>query len=156
MSIEGIKPMNGLYGCKTKYNQMKYGSPPAQALVEYALVLPLLLLLVLGVMDFGRMFYTKMILTNAAREGANYLAYFPEDADNGYVDTFAAIYDEANSSNVEVINTDVTYSGCCTRGLPVEVTITKIVDLIFDNILQSFGLLGGPVQLTSTVKMMVQ
>ena len=141
---------------KTKYNQLKYGSPPAQALVEYALMLPLLLLLVLGVMDFGRMFYTKMILTNAAREGANYLAYFPEDADNGYVDTFAAIYDEANSSNVEVINTDVAYSGCCTRGLPVEVTITKIVDLIFDNVLQSFGLLGGPVQLTSTVKMMVQ
>ena len=148
--------MNVLYGCKTKYNQLKYGSPPAQALVEYALMLPLLLLLVLGVMDFGRMFYTKMILTNAAREGANYLAYFPEDADNGYVDTFAAIYDEANSSNVEVINTDVAYSGCCTRGLPVEVTITKIMDLIFDNVLQSFGLLGGPVQLTSTVKMMVQ
>lgn len=148
--------MNGLYGCKTKYNQLKYGSPPAQALVEYALVLPFLLLLVLGVMDFGRMFYTKMILTNAAREGANYLAYSPEDADNGYVDTFAAIYDEANSSNVEVVDTDVTYSGCCTRGLPVEVTITKIVDLIFDNVLQSFGLLGGPVQLTSTVKMMVQ
>ena len=141
---------------KTKYNQLKYGSPPAQALVEYALVLPLLLLLVLGAMDFGRMFYTKMILTNAAREGANYLAYFPEDADNGYVDTFAAIYGEANSSNFEVVETDVTYSGCCTRGLPVEVTITKIVDLIFDNVLQSFGLLGGPVQLTSTVKMMVQ
>ena len=141
---------------KTKHNQLKYGSPPAQALVEYALVLPLLLLLVLGAMDLGRMFYTKMILTNAAREGANYLAYFPEDADNGYVDTFAAIYDEANSSNFEVVEADVTYSGCCTRGLPVEVTITKIVDLIFDNVLQSFGLLGGPVQLTSTVKMMVQ
>ena len=142
--------------CKTKYDQLKYGSPPAQTLVEFALVLPILLLLILGTMDLGRMFYTKMILTNAAREGANYLAYFPEDANNAYVDTFAAIYDEGKSSNVEIVDTDVTYSGCCTRGLPVEVTITKIVDLIFDNILQSFGLLGGPVQLTSTVKMMVQ
>ena len=139
-----------------KYNQLKYGNPKAQAALEFALVLPILLLLILGVMDFGRLFYTKMILTNAAREGANYLAYFPEDANNEYTDTFAAIYDEANSSNIEVINTDVTYSGCCTRGLPVEVTISKIVDLIFDNTLQSLGLLGGPVQLTSTVKMMVQ
>ena len=156
MSIQVIKSMNRLYGCKTKHNKLKYQTPAAQALVEFALVLPILLLLILGVIDFGRMFYTKMILTNAAREGANYLAYFPEDANNGYVDTFATIYDEANSSNVEVVATDVTYSGCCTRGLPVEVTITKIVDLIFDNILQSFGLLGGPVQLTSTVKMMVQ
>jgi len=141
---------------KTKTNQLKYGNSPAQALVEFALLLPILLVLILGVMDFGRMFYTKMILTNAAREGANYLAYFPEDANSGYVDTFAAISNEANSSNVEVIDTDVTFSGCCTRGLPVEVTITKIVDLVFDNFLQSFGLLGGPVQLTSTVKMMVQ
>jgi len=141
---------------KTKTNQLKYGNLPAQALIEAALVLPILLFLILGAMDFGRMFYTKMILTNGAREGANYLAYFPEDANNGYVDTFAAIYDETNSSNVEIVDTDVTYTGCCTHGLPVEVTITKIVDLIFDNFLQSFGLLSGPVQLTSTVKMMVQ
>jgi len=142
---------------KTKYNQLKNESPPAQALVEYALVLPILLLLILGTMDLGRMFYTKMILTNAAREGANYLAYYPEDADNGFVDTFAAIDGEANSSQVEIVDTDVTYNtDCCTRGLPVEVTITKMVDLIFDNFLQTFGLLGGPVQLSSTVKMMVQ
>jgi len=139
-----------------KNNQMPFGNPPAQALVEFALMLPLLLLLVLGVMDLGRMFYVKMILTNAAREGANYLAYFPEDASNEYGDTFAAIYDEAKSSNVEVIITDVAYSGCCTRGLPVEVTITKIVDLIFDEILQSFGLISGPVELTSSIRMMVQ
>ena len=141
---------------KTKDNQLKFGSSPAQALVEFALVLPILLLLVLGVMDFGRMFYTKMILTNAAREGANYLAYFPEDANNGYVETFTAISEEANSSNVEVVEADVTYTDCCTRGLPVEVTITRTVDLVFDNILQTFGLLSGPVQLSSTVKMMVQ
>ena len=139
-----------------KCNQLEYENHPGQAVVEFALMLPLFLLLVLGVMDLSRMFYTKMILTNAAREGANYLAYYPEDANNGYMDTFASIYDEANSSNVEVINTDVTYTGCCTRGLPVEVTIIKIMDLVFDDILQSLGVLGGPVQLTSTVKMRVQ
>jgi len=139
-----------------KYNQLKYGNPKAQAVVEFALMLPIMLVLILGVMDFGRIFYIKMILTNAAREGANYLAYYPEDADNGYADTFATIYDEAKSSNIEVITTDVAYSGCCTRGLPVEVTITKIVDMIFDDALQSLGLLGGPFQLTGTVKMMVQ
>jgi len=141
---------------KKKFNQLKYGSSSAQALVELALVLPILLLLVLGTMDLGKMYYTKMVLTNAAREGANYLAYNPEDADNAYADTFATIYDEAYSSNVVVVDTDVTYTDCCTRGLPVEVTIIKNVDLIYDNILQTFGLLAGPVQLTSTVRMMVQ
>jgi hypothetical protein len=35
-----------------------------------ALVLPLLLLVIGGVIDFGRALYTKVIITNAAREGA--------------------------------------------------------------------------------------
>lgn len=40
------------------------------AAVEMAIVLPLLVLLLGGIVDFGRAFYTKNILTNAAREGA--------------------------------------------------------------------------------------
>ena len=155
-SIQEIKPMKGLNRYKTKWHQMQRRRQPAQATVEYALVLPVLLILILGGVDFGRMFYTKMVLTNAAREGANYLAYAPEDAGNGYADTFAAMYEEALSSNVELEFSDAAYSGCCTRGLPVEVTVTKSIDLIFDTFLQSVGLLGGPVELVSTVKMRVQ
>jgi hypothetical protein len=40
------------------------------ALVEFAMVLPLLLVLVFGIIDFGRAFQTWITLTNAAREGA--------------------------------------------------------------------------------------
>lgn len=40
------------------------------ALVEFAMVLPLLLVLVFGIVDFGRAFQTWITLTNAAREGA--------------------------------------------------------------------------------------
>lgn len=39
-------------------------------LVEFALVLPLLLLLGLGICDFGMLFQRYEIVTNAAREGA--------------------------------------------------------------------------------------
>src|SRR5262245_36628295 len=39
-------------------------------LIEFALVLPLLLLLVLGIVDFGFMFQRLEVVTNAAREGA--------------------------------------------------------------------------------------
>ena len=139
-----------------KHNHPRLTSLSAQALVELALLMPILLLLILGALDFGRMFYTKMVLTNAAREGANYLAYFPEDAGKGYTKTFATIYGEGLSSNVEIIGADVTYSGCCTKGSAVEVSITKSIDLIFGDFLQSMGLLNGPVQLTSSVRMMVQ
>jgi Flp pilus assembly protein TadG len=41
-----------------------------QAIVELALTLPLLLLVVLGVFDFGLMFQRYEVVTNAAREGA--------------------------------------------------------------------------------------
>ncbi|EKD59124.1 MAG: Flp pilus assembly TadE-like protein [uncultured bacterium] len=39
-------------------------------MVELALLLPLLLLIVFGITEFGRAFYIKNALTNAAREGA--------------------------------------------------------------------------------------
>lgn len=41
-----------------------------QALVEFALVLPIFLVLLFGLVDFGRAFHTWLLVTNAAREGA--------------------------------------------------------------------------------------
>jgi Flp pilus assembly protein TadG len=40
------------------------------AAVEMALVLPLLIMLLGGIVDYGRYFWTQVQLTNAAREGA--------------------------------------------------------------------------------------
>jgi Flp pilus assembly protein TadG len=40
------------------------------AAVEFALVLPLLLVILFGIIDFGLMLYDKAMITNAAREGA--------------------------------------------------------------------------------------
>ena len=45
------------------------------ALVELALALPLLLLVLVITVDFSRIFYTAMSLTDAARAGAQYGAY---------------------------------------------------------------------------------
>ena len=41
-----------------------------QSLVEFALVLPLLLILIFGVIEFSILMYDKAVLTNASREGA--------------------------------------------------------------------------------------
>ena len=41
-----------------------------QTLVEFAMVLPLMLILMFGIVDFGRAFYIWLTVTNAAREGA--------------------------------------------------------------------------------------
>jgi Flp pilus assembly protein TadG len=44
------------------------------AAVELALVLPILLLVIFGVIDFGRMLNAQITLTQAAREGARWAA----------------------------------------------------------------------------------
>lgn len=41
-----------------------------QALVEFALILPLLMLVLFGIVEFGRAWNAKQVLTDAAREGA--------------------------------------------------------------------------------------
>jgi len=50
------------------------GSPQeeGQSLLEMAFTFPILLLLVLAVVDFGRAFDAMIVLTNAVREGARY------------------------------------------------------------------------------------
>jgi Flp pilus assembly protein TadG len=45
-----------------------------QGVAEFALILPLLLALVFGIYDFGRGMSANVTTTNAAREGARYLA----------------------------------------------------------------------------------
>ena len=44
--------------------------PRAQSLVEFALILPILLLLIGATLDLGRLYYSQITVTNAAREGA--------------------------------------------------------------------------------------
>lgn len=142
-----------------KFNHKKRRSPQAQALVEVAILLPMLLLLVLGAMDFGRMFFTKIVLTNAAREGANFLAYNPKDKLNNYTATYAFIADEiANSGVVDpsLVTTDPPVN-CCTRGDYVEITV-RITDipLIFGSFYHQFFTTGETLDISSTVRMMVQ
>jgi Flp pilus assembly protein TadG len=40
------------------------------AAVEFAIILPILMLIIFGMIEYGYMFYVDMVITNAAREGA--------------------------------------------------------------------------------------
>jgi hypothetical protein len=126
-----------------------------------------LLLLVLGAIDLGRMFFVKIAITNAAREGANYLAYHKDE-----IGTSSPAYDiieaEAESLGIDIItptedsvNFEVFFVGCAEEGScepeeKVGVEIRKSVDLILGNILAALGLTDGPLTLTSTINMVVQ
>ena len=56
------------------------GNHRGQSVVEFALVLPLLLLIVFGVTEFGRAWMTLNVLTAAAREGARTAVVTAPDA----------------------------------------------------------------------------
>jgi hypothetical protein len=57
----------------------KKSTESGAALVEFAIVLPFLLLLLFGIVEFGLLFYNKQVLTNASREGARAgIAYEPK------------------------------------------------------------------------------
>ncbi len=54
------------------------GSSRGQALVEAAMVMPLLLLLLVGIMEFGRAWSIHQVVTDAARQGARKAAIWHE------------------------------------------------------------------------------
>lgn len=57
-----------------------------QELVEFALILPLLLLLLVGIFEFGYVVFVQNTLSNAVREGARYGAVKSDD-ETGIVTT---------------------------------------------------------------------
>jgi Flp pilus assembly protein TadG len=53
------------------------GARQGQALVEFALVLPILILIVLGIMQFGLLFWSQITLTQVARDAGRWAATQP-------------------------------------------------------------------------------
>ncbi|HSJ24325.1 MAG TPA: TadE family protein [Longimicrobiales bacterium] len=48
------------------------GDRPGAAAVEFALVLPLLIVMLFGIIEFGRAWHRQQVITDAAREGARW------------------------------------------------------------------------------------
>ena len=48
---------------------MKRKSERGAVIVEFAMILPLLVILLIGIMDMSMLLYNKAVITNASREG---------------------------------------------------------------------------------------
>ena len=60
---------------KVHYRNQKtpgFRTQRAQAIVEFALVLPILMMMLVGIMEVGRLIYTYAAVNNASREAARY------------------------------------------------------------------------------------
>jgi len=150
---------------KSKNKQTKYKVTQGQSLVEMALLVPILLVLIIGAIEVGRLFYTKIVITNAAREGAYYLITHKADYNAGTgnaPNTVIAAQAEANNSGISDITVSIAPKNCCTLGVySVEVTVETMVDdlLILSLISNTLSLNAtnyDEFPLSASVEMMVQ
>lgn len=127
-----------------------------QALVEFALVLPVLLLLMLALFDFGRAIYAFNTVSNAAREGARLAIVDQSQVGGVYVaaqeaaDQATALgLDASDPSQIQVAFPD-TFGTCigCRARVTVTYQFTAITPII--------GSLIGQIPLASTTEIPVE
>jgi Flp pilus assembly protein TadG len=63
---------------RIKYTEQNGKYRHGQGLVEFALLLPILVLIIFGVLDLGRAFFAQIALANAARVGARSYSFNKE------------------------------------------------------------------------------
>jgi Flp pilus assembly protein TadG len=154
-----------------------------QALVEFALILPVFLALTLGVVDGARLFSVYISLTNASREGALYAS-----ADTNYLnwctatsprvacptgwsasnqttdpDNIAArVADEMagvagiNYANITLSPPTCDNGTCNASSVKINVTVTYSMALSIGFIPGVGALFGNPVRMTSTTWATIQ
>lgn len=92
------------------------GQEKGAALVETAFVLPIMLLVCVGILEFGRAYQTWQVVTNAAREGARVaiLPEYPDDSVKARVRTYlkngglpASIVDDTTKTQVLITATTI-------------------------------------------------
>lgn len=88
------------------------GSPRGQGMVEFALLLPLLALLLVMALDAGRIFFGMVALQNASRIGADYAA-LNADAWDGGPDAF-----ERQERYQLLVQGDLQSLGCQANAVP--------------------------------------
>ncbi|MCX2727778.1 pilus assembly protein [Thermomicrobium sp. 4228-Ro] len=96
---------------------------PGQSLVEFTLGLLVLLLVLAAVVDYGRLLYASIVLTNVAREGAHYGSIAPTDASGirqAALDEYQATGLPLLFGQQPVINSSISYA----NGKPVSVQVT--------------------------------
>jgi Flp pilus assembly protein TadG len=113
--------------------------------VEFALILPVLLLIVIGTIEFGRVYSQFQVFNGAAREGARCAAVqstpFTDCVVQDRIDQAAGLYEPDADATVSTVCTDLTVGDPETVSWPQtfdlhipfwdNVTITRTIEATF-------------------------
>ena len=106
---------------KTMTKRIRFGEERGQSMTEFAIVLPILVVLLFGIVQFGILFNNYVTLTDAARAGARAAAVSRQASDPiGTAD--AAV--RASASDLNQTSLGVNVSSAWTPTAPVTVTAT--------------------------------
>jgi Flp pilus assembly protein TadG len=139
------------------------------ALVEFTIVFPVLILLILGLAQFGLIFYNYILVTNAAAVGARQLALSRTDA-NAYTDTVSAINTASTGLSGLTITMSVNGATCSTNSAcqtdlvtasgtvpPEPASVTVSYSCTGNSIMPAYLInLSGICPLTSTMQQLVE
>ena len=88
--------------------------------VEFALLAPVLVMILLGIMEFGRAYNVQISLSSAAREGVRVMAI-----NNNTTDARTAVKNAAGGLQPALADSNISVSpAVCTTGVQVTVKIT--------------------------------
>ena len=93
--------------------------------VETALILPMLLLIIFGIIDFGRAYQAKQALTHATREGVRVYAVTQDHSDAS-----DAFWTGATGLDTSKVAVSIPADESCNPGHPVEVTASYDFDFM--------------------------
>ncbi len=114
-----------------------------QAMVELALVIPLLMLILMGIFDLGRGIYVYNVLSSAAREGARYGIIHPADTTgikNAAITTAVGV--DLNPNQITVS------CSSCTKG--------DLITVAVSNTFNPITLFFSPISMMGRSSMMIE
>lgn len=125
--------------------------------IEFAIIVPVLLLLMVGGMDLGHMYYMQHVITTASREGARYAAKYtvsPNDPTSSDISDYVKSSSGLNYNSFNL--NDLVVSGSYTGVSPNKiVTVTVQADKHWW-IIGSLPGMTDPKTLTATTAMSVE
>lgn len=119
-----------------------------QSLVEFALLLPLLIVILIGILDLGRFFGGYVALTNAAREGARYAIDYPTDTTGIKNRTVSEV--SGSLPNFTTSNVTVNAASGTDPGNPITVAVSYPFPLITTYLFG--GLQNIPINTSATMQ----
>jgi Flp pilus assembly protein TadG len=118
-----------------------------QAIVEFALVLPIFLLILCAILDFGVVLYSRMTVINAAREAARAVTLMAGEPPSAIQ---ASARDRASAAAGGLAVDTVASCGACAPGQFVTVTVHYDHHAFFPL------LFGNTISMSSTVEMVLE